>query len=250
MGRLVIISGPSCIGKSPLARVLRKLYPELMQSLEEPVLYNSREPRPGEIDGITYHFRSRGELEAMRGASGTVVLDVRKDVQALVLADVRAIFEAGKDALFEGNPYVASALMASPELAGIELVTVFLSPLSAEELSYLAAEAPRSVERLVTDVMRRKLLRRTQRQKGILSLRDLDDIEARCGAAYRELGYAHQFQHVIPNHDGEDSEHWEAFYYPVGDARKCVLDVAAVLRGAPTTWAERWDADVVPQAGG
>jgi guanylate kinase len=31
----------------------------------------------------------------------------------------------------------------------------------------------------LTDVMRRKLLRRTQRQKGILSLKDLENIELR-----------------------------------------------------------------------
>ena len=31
---------------------------------------------------------------------------------------------------------------------------------------------------------------------------------------------AHHFQHVIVNHDGEDSENWNAFYFPLGDARR------------------------------
>jgi guanylate kinase len=39
----------------------------------------------------------------------------------------------------------------------------------------------------VTDVMRRKLLRRTQRQKGILSLQDLENIERRAKSAYDEI---------------------------------------------------------------
>ena len=79
--------------------------------------------------------------------------------------------------------------------------------------------------------MRRKLLRRTQRQKGILSLKDLENIETRAGSAYRELQTAPAFPYIIPNHDGEDSEHWDAFYYPIGDARKALHAFAALLAG-------------------
>ena len=52
-GRLVILSRPSCIGKSPLAKALAKFYPELRKSLRPLVLYNSRDPRPREADGST-----------------------------------------------------------------------------------------------------------------------------------------------------------------------------------------------------
>lgn len=239
MPRFVILSGPSCIGKSPLTKALRKFYPKLTAQLEAPVLYNCRDPRPGETDGVTYHFRSREHLESLRGKDGFLVMDVRNDIQALAMADLQAILDGGKDAFFEGNPYIASALMNAPELEGAPLVTIFMSPLSAEELAHLEAEAPDQVERIVTDVMRRKLLRRTQKQKGILSLKDLEDIEARCGAAYRELGYASRFQHVFPNHDGEDSENWEAFYFPLGDACKCLLDFAAILQGKEPRFAEK-----------
>ena len=48
---------------------------------------------------------------------------------------------------------------------------------------------------------------------------DLEDIEKRASSAYRELQEAWRFDHVIPNHDGEDSDNWEAFYYLIGDAR-------------------------------
>jgi guanylate kinase len=44
-GRLVILSGPSCAGKSPLRTALAKLYPELWDRLEKLVLFNSRTPR-------------------------------------------------------------------------------------------------------------------------------------------------------------------------------------------------------------
>jgi guanylate kinase len=93
--------------------------------------------------------------------------------------------------------------------------------------------------------MRRKLLRRTRRQKGELSAPDLADIESRASAAYRELQTAWQFQHVIPNQDGEDSDNWEAFYYPIGDARKALLAFAALLEGTVPPEVEKWEQDLL-----
>lgn len=51
-GRLIILAGPSCVGKSPLAKALARLYPELSKALQPLILYNSRDARPGEKDGI------------------------------------------------------------------------------------------------------------------------------------------------------------------------------------------------------
>jgi len=39
-GRLVILSGPSCVGKSPLDRALARCYPELHQRLQKLVHFN------------------------------------------------------------------------------------------------------------------------------------------------------------------------------------------------------------------
>jgi guanylate kinase len=94
--------------------------------------------------------------------------------------------------------------------------------------------------------MRRKLLRRARRHKGELSLGDLEDVERRAASACAELADATHFDHVVPNHDGEDSDHWDAFYYPLGDARRTLLAVAALLRGEAPAGVERWDAGCVP----
>jgi guanylate kinase len=108
-----------------------------------------------------------------------------------------------------------------------------------------------SLDDLVTNVMRRKLLRRSRRQKGELSLPDLENIETRARSAYREMAEACHFQHVIPNHDGEDSEHWEAFSYPIGDARRALRAVVALLEGAVSPPAvERWDEHLLPLPSG
>ena len=50
-GRLVILSGPSCVGKRPLAKALARFHPELSANLQPIVLFNSQSPRAGERDG-------------------------------------------------------------------------------------------------------------------------------------------------------------------------------------------------------
>ena len=74
----------------------------------------------------------------------------------------------------------------------------------------------------------------------------LENIERRAASAIIELREAWKFDYVIPNHDGEDSEHWDAFYYPIGDARKTLLAFAALLQGNITTYVEQWEQELVP----
>jgi len=245
-GRLVILSGPSGVGKSPLDKALGRFYPELRKRLCKLVLYNSRAPRPGEVEGVDYHFRQRSRIEALRDEGRYAVLEVRGDLQALDVEELRVLLEE-RDAFFEGNPFVGRTLQVHPQLAGINRLSVFMSPLSKEEIVYLKApERNLSLPDLVTDVMRRKLLRRTRRQKLELSAKDLENIETRACSAYRELKEAWHFDHVIPNHDGEDSDNWDAFYYPLGDARKALNAFAALLEGRIPPEVERWEEQLVP----
>ena len=79
-----------------------------------------------------------------------------------------------------------------------------------------------------------------------LSLRDLEDIEKRASSAYRELQEAWRFDHVIPNHDGEDSDNWEAFYYLIGDARNTLEAFAALLKGSVPANVEKWEQQLLP----
>jgi guanylate kinase len=245
-GRLVILSGPSCVGKSPLAKALGRFHPEWSSRLQPLVLFNSRNPRPGERDGIDYHFRTRSQIEAFRGNSRYAVLEVRGDLQALDLEEVQALLRSG-DVIYEGNPFVGMAMLTHINLGEVTKLSVFLSPLTKAEILYLRApERNLSLKELVTDVMRRKLLRRTRRQKGELSEKDLENIERRAGSAYAELQEAWHFDYVIPNHDGEDSDNWDSFYYPLGDARSALNAFVSVLQGKMPANAEKWDADLLP----
>src|SRR6516162_9004471 len=135
-GRLVILSGPSCVGKSPLYKCLGKFYPELRKQFHKLVLVNSRDPRPGEIDGVDFHFRRRAQVEGLRTDHRYAVLEARTDLQALDVGELESLLRRG-DVFFEGNLYVARALQTHPRLAKINRLSVFLSPLSKEEIAYL-----------------------------------------------------------------------------------------------------------------
>jgi guanylate kinase len=62
-GRLVVMSGPSGVGKTT---VLRKLLAECPLPLRASVSATTRPPRPGEIDGVDYHFLSDEEFHRRR----------------------------------------------------------------------------------------------------------------------------------------------------------------------------------------
>lgn len=240
--RLVILSGPSCVGKGPLHTSLSRHHPELAEQLDLLVLYNSRDPRPGERDGIHYHFRPRNEVEQLEKEDGFIVMDVRGDLQALEIGSIMECLQSGRSPFYEGNPFIASHLLAHPRLEQIPRLSVFLSPLSAAEIHYLSDPARNvDLQALLTDVMRRKLLRRTKKQKGILAEPDLQNIERRANSAYRELQMAWQFDYVLPNGDGEDSENWDAFYYPICDAFKVMQAFTELLEEREAPLAEKWE---------
>jgi guanylate kinase len=227
-----------------LDKALGRFYPELRSQLQSFVLYSSRNPRPGEKDGVDYHFRTREFVEGLGTDDRYVVMDVRGDLQAVDLDELGTILEKG-NALFEGNPFVGRVLQTHPRLENVPRLSIFLSPISKDEIIYLKEQPNVSLPDLVTDVMRRKLLVRTRRQKKELSLKDLENIERRAGSAYRELQDAHYFDYVISNHDGEESDNWDGFYYPLGDARKSLLKFAALLRGETPHGIELWEPDLL-----
>lgn len=61
VGRLIILTGPSGVGKGTLMRSLLQRHPELYYSIS----VTTRPQRPGEIDGKDYYFISRSKFEQM-----------------------------------------------------------------------------------------------------------------------------------------------------------------------------------------
>ena len=62
--RLTVVSGPTAVGKGTVAAYVRDHHPEVWL----PVSATTRAPRPGERDGVHYHFLDRAEFERRRDA--------------------------------------------------------------------------------------------------------------------------------------------------------------------------------------
>ncbi|MCV7174032.1 guanylate kinase [Mycobacterium manitobense] len=60
-GRVIVLSGPSAVGKSTVVRCLRERIPELHFS----VSVTTRAPRPGEVDGVDYTFVSAERFQQL-----------------------------------------------------------------------------------------------------------------------------------------------------------------------------------------
>jgi guanylate kinase len=60
-GKLIVLTGPSGVGKGTLVQSLLRRHPELCFS----VSMTTRSPRPGEVEGKHYYFTNRPEFERM-----------------------------------------------------------------------------------------------------------------------------------------------------------------------------------------
>lgn len=59
--RLVVLAGPTAVGKGTVAAAVRERHPEVWYSVSA----TTRPPRPGEVDGVHYHFVSDDEFDRM-----------------------------------------------------------------------------------------------------------------------------------------------------------------------------------------
>jgi guanylate kinase len=60
-GRLIVLTGPSGVGKGTLLQALLQRHPELKLSISA----TTRSPRTGEIDGVNYYFITRQQFDLM-----------------------------------------------------------------------------------------------------------------------------------------------------------------------------------------
>ncbi len=128
-GLLIILSSPSGAGKSTLARRLM----DWDETLSFSVSATTRAPRPGEVDGRDYYFKTRAQFQAMVAAGEMLEhAQVFGNLYGSPRAPVEAAISAGRDVLFDidwqgGQQICNSALKDAA-------VTVFILPPSIAEL--------------------------------------------------------------------------------------------------------------------
>jgi len=131
-GKLVIVSGPSGAGKST---VVKELFAACDLPLVMSVSATTRPPRPGETDGVHYHFLTQEEFDHRR-ESGQMLecFEVfgRGYWYGTPKEEVTTSLAAGKWVLLEIDVEGAQAVVQQYPQA----VTVFLRPPTTEELEH------------------------------------------------------------------------------------------------------------------
>jgi guanylate kinase len=243
--KLIILAGPSCVGKTPLKEAFANFYQELYGRMIPLVLFNSRGMRPVESEGVHYFFRSEKEIKKLHKNPQFIVFKVHNDYQAIDINHLSTLL-GQSDVFFEGNTTVGRLLQTHPKLSAIQKLTIFLSPLSGEEVIDLRLRGKKFFQNAVQKIMRQKLLHRLKKFGSSMDSSQMEDIQRRASDAYFELKEAHHFDYIIPNHDGEDSENWTRSLLPAGDAGRALDAFAAIMTNKNHPNIEKWDKNLVP----
>lgn len=130
-GLLIILSSPSGAGKSTMARRLR----DWDDSIRFSVSTTTRQPRPGEVDGRDYHFRSRAQfLDMVSQQQMLEHAEVFGNLYGSPRAPIEAAMAEGCDTLFDidwqGGQQIRNSAL------GKDVVSIFILPPSMTELEH------------------------------------------------------------------------------------------------------------------
>ena len=165
--RVIVLSAPSGAGKSSLARALV----EAETSFRLSVSHTTRAARPGEVDGVDYHFVGKREFEAMARAGAFLeYARVFDRYYGTSWEAVRSVLARGHDVVldidWQGARQVRDVFTGT--------VSVFVLPPTV-------------------DALRSRLVERGQ---------DSDEaIERRMRDARSELEHYDEFDHIVINDD-------------------------------------------------
>ncbi|MGV3245772.1 guanylate kinase [Rothia sp. 11254D007CT] len=126
--KLTVLAGPTAVGKGTVSAYIREHYPEVWFSVSA----TTRDPRPGEEDGVHYYFVSDEEFESM--VENRQMLEWATVHNSYKYGTIRSMvqkqLDAGKHVLLEIDLQGARQVRnAMPEAQ-----LIFLAPPSWDEL--------------------------------------------------------------------------------------------------------------------
>ncbi len=126
--RLTVLAGPTAVGKGTLAAYVREHHPEVWLSVSA----TTRRPRPGEIDGVHYHFVSEERFEEMARSGDLLEWAVvhGRAKYGTPRRPVQEVLASGRAALLEIDLQGARQVRETMP----EAFFVFLAPPSWDEL--------------------------------------------------------------------------------------------------------------------
>ncbi|TGM57856.1 guanylate kinase [Leptospira adleri] len=125
--KLFVLSSVAGGGKSTLIQKLREKHPEILFSISS----TTRAPRPGDKEGVTYHFLSKEEFE--KGISNSAFLEwavVHDQYYGTPLKFIEEAFQKGASVIMDIDVQGAKIIKEKlPE----KIVTIFILPPNEKE---------------------------------------------------------------------------------------------------------------------
>lgn len=169
---MVVISGPSGVGKDSVLRALKKS----SLPIYHVITANTRSPRPDEKEGVDYFFVSREEFERMIENNELIeYAHVYGDYKGVPKSQIRQALDSGKDVVLRLDVQGAEEIKRQYP----EAVLIFLTPANEDE-------------------WRKRLSGRTHNKE--------KDMDQRIATALDELERALDFDYIVVNAQGKLEE--------------------------------------------
>lgn len=226
--RLVIISGPSGVGKGMIIDWMLKLF--------FPEFYNEKDRYRKDRENLCiipiYKIEQGGGGNAGQSVYGksksknTHPFECRGKKQEIDLDELDKAIENHQTIIIEAY-YETFNFLKDRYDTSVDLASTFVSPLDAEEIRELT-EQGKKLEEYLSDLMLDSLARRAEREGKAFTQKLAKELEQRAEDSVNEIKFAHNYKQVIPNHCYESDSRWK-FPILIGEPRKVVSSLKDIV---------------------